>query len=71
MSVTQTDELLQAADVSRVSRGEITPSAVRAAALRGELPTAIRSIRGVRMFRRADVDEFLRRRNMPGPEPSR
>lgn len=66
-----TTELLQAADVCRAARGEITPSAVRAAALRGELPTAVQSIRGVRMFRREDVDQFLKRRGMPGPEPSR
>lgn len=58
------DDLLQAADICRLSDGRFTPSAVRAAAARGELPTAVVSIRGVKMFWRRDALAFLAKRGL-------
>lgn len=57
--------LLMAADVSQVASGRgtpLTPAAVRAAANSNRLRVAARTAGGVRLFDRADVEEFLDRR---------
>jgi hypothetical protein len=53
-------KFLLAADVARLAG--ITPAAVRAAAISGRLAVAATSERGVRLFRRSDVERFCRER---------
>jgi hypothetical protein len=53
-------DLMTKADVSRVAG--LTPAAITAAALRGDLRVAARTAGGTRLFASEDVEGFLRRR---------
>ncbi len=54
------DDLLSPADAARVL--ELSADMVRLLARDGRLPTAARSVRGVRLFRRADVEDLAANR---------
>lgn len=59
-------DLASSADVARRSAElgkSITPSGVRAAALRGDLPVAAVVGKGQRLFRWEDVESFLAKRS--------
>ncbi len=55
------EDMLESADVARLLG--VTPAAVRQMARRGALAPILTTTRGLRIFRRADVDEFLRQRH--------
>lgn len=52
-------DLLTPADVARLAGGAITPAAVRRAADKGRLEIAARTVGGVRLFERRDVERLL------------
>lgn len=54
------EDLMTAADAARIL--SITPDMVRLLARQGRLRAAVRTIRGVRLFRRADVQELAETR---------
>lgn len=53
---------MTAADVSREMKGELTADGVRKAADRGDLPVALRTAKGMRLFSRSDVEVFRTQR---------
>jgi hypothetical protein len=54
--------LMTAADVRREMKGELTADGVRKAADRGDLPVALRTANGMRLFSRTDVEIFRTQR---------
>ncbi len=54
------DDLLTASDVARIL--ELSADMVRLLARQGKLVAAARTVSGVRLFRRADVERFAARR---------
>ncbi len=57
-------DLLETSDVARLLH--LTPAAIRAMVRRGRLPVAVRTPRGARLFRRADVLAVAARRRQAG-----
>jgi hypothetical protein len=65
-------ELMTAADVSRLEGIGLTPAGVKAAAERGALKIALRTPGGTRLFRRADALRFAAERQArSGSGPTR
>jgi helix-turn-helix protein len=56
-------DLIEVADVAKILGR--TPAAIRARVVRGQIPVAVVTPRGARLFRRSDIDAILRRMTAP------
>ena len=61
MGDTEMNDLLQTADVAVMA--ERTPDTIRQAVREGHLVAALTTSRGIRLFRRADVEAYLAARD--------
>ena len=52
-------ELIETADVARLL--ERTPATVRVMVKAGKIPVAVTTPRGARLFRRSDIEAFIRK----------
>jgi len=66
MTSTPTAPLLTAADASRAVDGRVTPAGFRAAAARGRLRVAAKTVGGVHLFFLDDVVAYLESRRPRG-----